>query len=446
MPDNRKTVLLAGGGNRGEGYARHCLRVNPPISVGAVADPDPVKRSQIAKLHRIPESRQYPTWQEFLAREPEYQKHYQGVIIATPDSDHRDAALSFLHGGVHVLLEKPIATTPDDLASIQTAWEASIQRGTGSLTVCHVLRHTALFSRIHTIIQSGILGTLVSLFQSENITNFHMAHSYVRGNWANSKSSSPIILAKTCHDLDLMCWFANARAVSGYCQGTLEFFTSENAPKESPEQCLDGCPHRKTCSYYAPSVYLEGRPIKDALKNYGSPISRILGRFITPFLYPWKHWPTSTITNKLNREGILSALSTGPYGRCVYRCNNDQPDHIEAVIRFQNNMSGTFRFHGHSAQEGRTLRIDGTRATLRAHFGSRSSIEVQPHDGDTPKRYTFSSDLYGHGSADKGLIQYFSRVLEGKENPVDLGDPFASHWLAFALEQSRLSGMPFGVQ
>ena len=182
------------------------------------------------------------------------------------------------------------------------------------LSVCHVLRYTPFFSKIKELLDKGCIGRLISIQHNENVGYWHYAHSFVRGNWRNSEDSSPMILAKSCHDMDIMLWLAGAdcRSISSY--GSLTHFKSENAPEGAPYRCMDGCPVQNECPYYAPRLYLTENT----------------------------SWPTSVISADTGIEARTKALREGPYGRCVYRCDNNVVDHQVVAIEFKNDVTAVF--------------------------------------------------------------------------------------------------------
>ena len=228
--------------------------------------------------------------------------------------------------------------------------QAAEERGR-LLMICHVLRYTAFFSALHQILASGRLGRIITVEHRENVAYWHMAHSFVRGNWRNSQVESPMILAKCCHDMDILYWnLGPVRRLSSF--GSLSHYRPENAPPGAPERCTDGCPAADECPWYAPRLYLHGHT----------------------------GWPVSVISEDLSQEARRRALETGPYGRCVYHCDNDVVDHQTVNLEFESGASGTLFMHGHSHEEGRTMRYDGTRATLRGRFGYGFGDSIEIHD------------------------------------------------------------------
>jgi predicted dehydrogenase len=439
-------VLLLGAGDRGQTYARWIKRHPDRLRLLAIAEPRPAPRNRLAAEHGLPPHACFADWREAL----DAGVGADGIIIALQDQLHREATTRSLSTGAHVLLEKPIAVTRDDVLAIAAAADEAAANG-GSLTVCHVLRYSSLFGAVKRVIDHGLIGTVQSIFLAENVSYYHFAHSFVRGNWRRSDESSPLILAKSCHDLDILCWLADAAPEWVASTAGRGFFTEDNAPDDAPNRCTDGCPVAAGCAYEAVSTYLRGVPLKTVVGRTRGPLAaaarfslrhpRVAARL--PFLSHyavWTEWPTRIITDDLTESGIRHALETGPYGRCVFRCDNDQPDHQDTVIRFANGITAGFRLHGRSFEEGRTLRIDGSTGTLRAKFGGGTELTVHPHGALKGTSVPVAGDVAGHREADAGLMDAWSRVFDGAHAATDARTSVASHLLAFAADESARSG------
>lgn len=443
-----KTVFLVGAGDRGTVYTNWILRHPGQMRLAAVAEPREDRRRITGDRHGIPREARFAHWRDLL----DSGQTADGVIIATGDKEHLEPSAAFLERGYHVLLEKPMALDHHIVGEIVTA-AAGAEKSGGSLTVCHVLRYSPFFIKVKEIVDSGLLGEVKSIFHAENVAWYHYAHSYVRGNWGNSGASSPFILAKSSHDLDIITWLTGSIPVSLYSSGRRSVFTEAQAPPGAPARCLDGCPIEETCPYEALKTYLHGLPLKTALARAPGVLG-FAGRFMVRHprltrLIPglsrygvWKEWPTSTSTSDLTPEGIRHALTEGPYGRCVYRCDNDQMEQQDTLIDFASGVKASFRLHGLSHEEGRTLRIDGTEGTLRAKFGSGSKISVTPHGPGKTLHFPVNSDYLGHGGADEGLMETWSGVLRGAPPPTGAAESAASHYLAFAAGESARTGLP----
>jgi len=448
------TALLLGAGDRGmHAYAPYALQHPDQIQFVAVAEPDQFRRERFAQIHHIPKGRCFESWETALS----HGKIADVVINCTQDQMHYPSGLGALQAGYDMLLEKPICTTlSESIELVRTA-----ERNKRFLQVCHVLRHTDFFSRIYQIVQSGDLGQIITISHRENVSSWHMAHSFVRGNWRRESDSAPMILAKSCHDLDLLYWITGRRVRRLSSFGSLQHFRSENAPDGAPKRCLDGCLVEDTCPFYAPSVYIDLYPIKFALSHSTNWLYRFVGKlslkrptlitFLSKFipmlkeLTEYTRWPRSVVSDHpKDPNALLQALQEGPYGRCVYHCDNTVVDHQVVSMEFEGGISGTFTMHGHSHEEGRTLRIDGSQATLLAQLGfNRAFIEVHHHRSMEVERINFPNNVEtaGHGGGDFGIMRDFVRAIQSQSQVgASARDSLESHIMAFAAEESRQRG------
>ncbi len=399
-------AVAIGAGSRGYGaYAPYALDHPDELRFVAVAEPDEARRRRFAERYGVLDSACFASWQELAARG----QLAPVAFDCTMDSLHAPTALALLGLGYHVLLEKPMATSAADCRALVEAAE----RAQRVLQICHVLRFTGMFSTLHEVLASGRLGQIITVEHRENVVYWHMAHSFVRGLWRSSAESSPMILAKCCHDLDLLYWNVGpVRRLSSF--GSLQHFRPENAPAGAPLRCTDGCPAAAECPYYAPRIYLT--------ENTG--------------------WPASAISVDTSLAARRGALESGPYGRCVYHCDNDVVDHQVVSFEFESGASGALFMHGHSHEEGRTLRYDGTRASLRGKF-TYGSAEIDIHDHLTGAVEHLVPDTgQGHGGGDEGLAAAFVHSLSNgsAEALTSARNSLESHLMAFAAEDARTSG------
>jgi len=402
------TAVLIGAGNRGyEAYGPYALAHPYEIRFVAVAEPHDARRARFAEAHDIPPERQFRTWEDILSQG----QIADVALICTLDRMHVGPSVAALEAGCDVLLEKPMATTlADCVRLVQTA-----ERTGQLLQICHVLRYTAFFSTLHDVITSGRLGDVITVEHRENVVYWHMAHSFVRGNWRNSKIESPMILAKCCHDVDILYWNLGP-CVRLNSFGSLIHYRAENAPPGAPERCTDDCPVADDCPWYAPRLYL--------------------GDYIG--------WPVSAISEDTSLEARRRALETGPYGRCVYHCDNDVVDHQIVNLEVESGASVALVMHGHSHEEARTMRYDGTRATLRGKFGYGfgDAIEIHDHLTSRVERIDPQAGGSGHGGGDEGVMAAFVRAVRDSSSAAltSARESLESHLMAFAAEQARVEG------
>ena len=251
---------LIGAGERGANcYAPYAFKYPEEIKFVCVAEPLKDRRTVFARAHGIPEEWQFEDWKDMLDKNP----CLDGVIISTQDQQHFEPAMAAIEKGWGILLEKPMAETAEKTKLIT---EAADKKGV-PLMVCHVLRHTPYFMAMKEQIDSGTIGDVQSIHHIENIGYWHFTHSYVRGNWHNTKETTPMIVAKCCHDMDIFNYLLGGRKcrkVSSF--GDLSYFTRDNMPQGAAANCMEGCPYDKTCQYSA-YKYLEDRTNRDNFRD-----------------------------------------------------------------------------------------------------------------------------------------------------------------------------------
>jgi len=322
--------------------------------------------------------------------------------------------MAALDRGWDILLEKPISPDAKECLDICAKAEA---KGC-SVTVCHVMRYSPFFVKLKEIIDSRSLGKIVVINHTENIGNFHMAHSFVRGNWRRNDETSPIIMAKSCHDLDFLVWLtgSNARSISSF--GDLSYFKESNAPEGSAGRCLD-CNVSENCRFDVRKAYLP-----------------VIG-----------HWPSTVLTQDQTEEGLMQAFRDGPYGRCVYKCDNDVCDHQSTVIEFENGITATFTLSGLTNRVCRTVHImcedgeihgnDEKGEIMITRFRSNN---VDPYKQEIINIGTVDG---GHGGGDVKLMQDFTSNLTNKsaaDSRSSISKSIESHLMACAAEESRVTG------
>ncbi|MGV3614705.1 MAG: Gfo/Idh/MocA family protein [Fimbriimonas sp.] len=399
----RLTFAIAGAGGRGRMFAEW-LRDNLGAgSVVAVADPRPSAREAVGEMHRIPEEGRFESWQAMF----EMGRVADVLINTTMDQEHVRSACAAMRLGYHMLLEKPLATSLDDATEIDR-----VRAETGRIvSVCHSLRYHAVYERVLELLRSGIIGDVVSLDQLEAVEHIHQSHSFVRGNWGNSARSTFMLLAKSCHDLDIIAALIERPCERVSSFGSLTYFREEHAPAGAPEYCVDGCPAAETCPYHA-------------LKIYGTENG-------------WSHHAGFT---GLTREQTVLRLRESPYGRCVFRADNDVVDHQVVAMEFAGGVTATFTMTAFTPTGGRFVRIHGTRGFLDAKI-DQNVIDVWEFWRDNRHtRHDIPAESGTHGGADGRLIgNFIAAVMAGDPLLVrtDTRESLRTHTIAFAAEQSR---------
>lgn len=454
MPKPIEAVLIGAGQRGTEIFGAVAKQFPDELRFVAVAEPNMQRRESFALAHNIPAKFQFTSWESLFDAGVDA----RAAFICTQDQLHTQPALAALSDGYDVLLEKPMATTEAECRRLVAAADEMGKQ----LHIAHVLRYTEHFKKIYEFLRAGIVGEIIHINHAENVSWWHMAHSYVRGNWRNEASSSPMILAKCCHDLDIIYWLAGKKCKSLSSFGGLKHFCPENAPNGVPDYCLEGCPVEDSCPFYAPWVYVGLEPTLRSLRDTSNrkfeqfgvnlylqnpELVKMLGSLVEPLreLSEYKGWPISVLSENPTPENILDVLKNGPYGRCVYRCDNDVVDHQVVLLNFESGLTATLTMHGFSHLEGRTTRIQGSKAELRAFIGLGGGwIEVDEHRSDQHIHVeTATTSNQGHGGGDVALTRAFVKSLqEGNQQATTLAQfALPSHLLAFNAEKSRKQGI-----
>ena len=402
------TVMVIGAGSRGRTYARYAEKFPQSMKVVGVADLNPHRRKEMAKKHNIPAENQFAHFNEALSKP----KLADAVVIATPDNLHYEPCMKALALGYDVLLEKPVAPTEKECRAILK----QAHKYNRIVAVCHVLRYAPYFVALKEVLASGAIGDIVSVQHMEPIQYAHMAHSYVRGNWPLADKTTPIILAKSCHDLDIMRWLIDKPCESIAAEGSLYLFRPENAPKGATERCTDGCPHEAECPYSAIDIYERRK--------------RHLGVFDLPRKDP-----------ALIRE----KLKTTNYGRCVFRCNNDQCDHYVAILKFKDGVTASFTMDAFTPWGGRRTRIMGTKGFIEGDMSTFTFYDFRTgHKSVWDQKVSEVAEYKGsgHGGGDHLLVRDFLRAVSAQDEKLlssTIDVSIESHVMGFMAEKSRKS-------
>jgi hypothetical protein len=406
------TAITLGAGNRGMVYGGFAAEYPGELKIVGVAEPIPFRNNRYAAIHKIPDSNRFDTWERVFERP----KFADAIIISTPDRLHYAPCMKALEMGYDILLEKPISPSEKECREIL---ELSKKNGR-VVAVCHVLRYAPYFVKMRELLSKGAIGEIISVQHLEPIEHTHMAHSYVRGNWHNSKETTPIILAKSCHDLDIIKWVINKPSKKIVAMGDLKWFKKENAPAGSTERCTDGCAVERSCPYSAIRQYFDNRARTSV---FDLPDDKS------------KH-----------AEVIMEKLKTTNYGRCVYRMNNDQPDHYITSIQFGDSVTANFSMEAFTSYAGRRTRIMGAMGDMVGDmeelvitdFRTGKQIKLLPKAEDV-EGYKNS----GHGGGDWLLARDFVQAVAQQDPKLltsTIDESIESHIMGFMAEESRKSG------
>lgn len=398
-------VAIIGYGNRGRLYGRFIKSKEDLFEVVAVVDELQSKLDIAKSDFNLSDNQLFKNDKDFFAKNI----NVDLLIIASMDRYHYQQAIDGINKGYNILLEKPISTSIKECLEIKRlANEKHVK-----IVVAHVLRYTMFYKKIKKIIESGEIGEIVNLNQTENVSYWHQAHSYVRGNWANSDVTGPMILTKCSHDLDIISWLIDKPVSKISSFGSLSHFKKENAPLNSSQYCKD-CAVRKDCPFDAYRFYL----------NNG------------------REWLRAIIGDDLSDNHINDFLDHNQYSRCVYKCNNNVVDHQIVNVLFKNGTTASLTMNAFSRYCYRDIHVFGTLGEIIANFEDRI-IKVNIFND---KSYeidinNLTDDFTGHGGGDNAMMLDFYNYITGKKfynGLTTIDQSVLSHVLAFSAEDSRL--------
>jgi predicted dehydrogenase len=412
------TMAVLGAGARGNVFAGFAEQFPGRAAIVAVAEPRTDRRDALADRLGVAAGQRLRDWRELAA----IPRVADAVIVTTPDREHAEAAIQLAGLGYHVLLEKPMAPTWEECVGVvEAAEKAGVM-----LAVCHVMRYTAYTEAVKRVVAEGRLGQVVGVEQLEPVGWWHFAHAYVRGNWRRADESGPSLLTKCCHDLDWLRYVVGKPPVAVSSRGGLHHFTAASRPPGAADRCLD-CAVEPTCPYSATRLYLGF--LEDPKR---------------------RQWPLSVLTTDLTEQGVRRALRDGPYGRCVYACDNDVADHQVVTIEFDGGVTATLTMTAFTPYGRRRTRIMGSRGFLEGD-GHQISVTdfVTGQAAPVPVDDSAVAAGGGHGGGDFGVIGAFAdAVASGDRSLISTGprESLDSHLMAFAAERSRLTGtrVPLG--
>ncbi len=423
--DKQISVVLLGAGNRADVYASVSLEFPEKLKVVGIVDPDPVRRELMRNKYNVSLGNCFENVYEFVKRE----KFADAVINGTMDHLHVETSIPVLEKGYDLLLEKPFAVNEEEMNRLS---EVATRCGS-KVVIGHVLRYTDFYRAIKDHILSGKIGKIISIETCEHVNYHHMAVSYVRGKWRSEKLCfAPMLLAKSCHDMDIMLWMMKETepvAVSSF--GSDFQFGTKRKPIGAGDRCMSDCPYVDECIFSAKANYLAAPRWKQ---------------------YVWKSLEgLGELTEEMKEESLKT---DNPYGKCVWDFERDgNVDHQTVIVNFSNGATGSFNMIGGSAKSERNIHIVGTKGEIKGTFeDSRYVVRTMAPNtksGYTEEEYDLNETgdkigaMGGHGGGDKMLVLDFIDYLNGKELSVScatLDDSVISHRTVFKAERARKSG------
>lgn len=436
MMENRPiTAIIVGAGHRSFVYSE-LAKTNPEmLKIVGVADPNPIRRKKAMDYFGFKEDMCFENAEE-LAKKG---KLADTVINGTMDEQHLETAVPLLDAGYDMLLEKPFAPNEEEMRQIVNC----AKKNNSKVMICHVLRYTPFYYAIKERIVNGEIGDIINIQTTEHVSYHHLSTSYIRGKWANSdKCHTSMLLAKCCHDLDIIMWMMSEtkpKQISSF--GGKFQFKPENAPKEAGTICMKDCPLVDTCVYSTKRLYID-HPDR------------------------WAFYVWDALEGKKNvtiEDKIALMKSDSPYAKCIYKCDNNVVDHQSVLINFESGATGTHNMVGGSAEPRREIHIIGTKGEIFGNF-EESKFTVLKID-PSPDAHNEECDVEevdlrvtgdmvgaygGHGGGDERLAADFVKFIRGEKPSLactSIFDSVAGHLSVYLADKSRENGgMPMDVK
>ncbi len=398
-------MVILGAGDRGRTYASYAAAFPERVKIVGVADINPAAAQAVAKAYNLPENAVWGDWSEAVAAKPDCDV----MAVTMPDALHIEPAIACLDAGYHLLLEKPMGRTWEECERLAAKVH---EVGNRLVILGHVLRYTVYFKKLKALLDEQAIGETVSIQHFEPVAYMHAAHSFCRGNWGNTERATPMILQKCCHDFDQFVWWLNKRCTGVSSFGNTFHFNAAHRPVGAADRCLE-CPAsvERACPYSARKIYLERQDYR----------------------YPF--------VDKSD-AAMRAMLKDGPYGRCVYACDNDAVDHQIVNLRFEGGITVAHQMESYTYTGGRETKVFGTRGEI---VGDGRKLTIYHFDTRTTEVWDSvleagSVQGSGHGGGDFGLMdELVKQLTEG--DPAHYTDIFdvslESHRIAFAAEASR---------
>ena len=413
-----KTVIV-GYGNRGQVYGEFSINEPERLEIAAIVDPNPFKLQEAKEKYNLKDNQLFANWKDFLAAKIEA----DFIINSTMDQYHYETAINILKAGYNMLMEKPIVANKKELLEIkEMAYKNKCQ-----VFVCHVLRYTPFYTKIKSLINNNEIGDIISMEMNEHVCMFHYLTSYDRGKWNNEKEcGSGFLLAKCCHDMDLICWLNNAsKPVKVSSFGHRAEFIKENRPEGAAEYCYN-CPHKNTCPYDAGRVYLDFDPM--------------------PFL-TWANM--NKPLDKISKKEKAQNLKETNFGKCAYDCGGDIVDRQNIIISFANHSLATFTLSADTTKADRYIHIVGNRGEIEGKL-EENKIIIRRYKRDKGFGKTeiidCSNDIVinvkdgGHSGGDYKIMLDLCNYLNGDKSSISITsieDSVNGHLVVYAAEESR---------
>ena len=393
-------LAIIGTGLRGAyTYAPLIAKYKDKCEIVAFVENKKGRRDLFLEKYPVDKDMVFDNLNDFIAHD----KLADAVIISHYDLLHYDTAQVLLVKGYDVLVETPVANSLDGLVHLK---EYSLKNKDRLFMVAYNNRYSSFYTKLKEIVDDKKLGDLINISYNVDIGYQNFVHNYVRGNWRITSDTATIMLTNSCQDIDMMINLSKGKCQKVCCFSDLRIFNWENFNTKMSENCFR-CSEEESCPFSAKKIYLQ----EDKFINNSVHIN-----------------PT--------KDNLEAILKQGPYGKCVFYCDNDVCDNLTSIFKFDNNVTANFNINAFTKESDKKIRLFFKEGEVEASF-KQKEIKIKSFLNTDEKIIKIDQE----NTDEKLFLDFIDRVKNKnyKSCISDVGSVIESHVATFAAEFANVS-------
>lgn len=393
-------LAIIGTGLRGAyTYAPLIAKYKDKCEIVAFVENKKGRRDLFLEKYPVDKDMVFDNLNDFIAHD----KLADAVIISHYDLLHYDTAQVLLVKGYDVLVETPVANSLDGLVHLK---EYSLKNKDRLFMVAYNNRYSSFYTKLKEIVDDKKLGDLINISYNVDIGYQNFVHNYVRGNWRITSDTATIMLTNSCQDIDMMINLSKGKCQKVSCFSDLRIFNWENFNTKMSENCFR-CGEEESCPFSAKKIYLQ----EDKFINNSVHIN-----------------PT--------KDNLEAILKQGPYGKCVFYCDNDVCDNLTSIFKFDNKVTSNFNINAFTKESDKKIRLFFKEGEVEASF-KQKEIKIKSFLNTDEKIIKIDQE----NTDEKLFLDFIDRVKNKnyKSCISDVGSVIESHVATFAAEFANVS-------
>ena len=393
-------LAIIGTGLRGAyTYAPLIAKYKDKCEIVAFVENKKGRRDLFLEKYPVDKDMVFDNLNDFIAHD----KLADAVIISHYDLLHYDTAQVLLVKGYDVLVETPVANSLDGLVHLK---EYSLKNKDRLFMVAYNNRYSSFYTKLKEIVDDKKLGDLINISYNVDIGYQNFVHNYVRGNWRITSDTATIMLTNSCQDIDMMINLSKGKCQKVSCFSDLRIFNWENFNTKMSENCFR-CSEEESCPFSAKKIYLQ----EDKFINNSVHIN-----------------PT--------KDNLEAILKQGPYGKCVFYCDNDVCDNLTSIFKFDNKVTSNFNINAFTKESDKKIRLFYKEGEVEASF-KQKEIKIKSFLNTDEKIIKIDQE----NTDEKLFLDFIDRVKNKnyKSCISDVGSVIESHVATFAAEFANVS-------